>query len=131
MNTSSKAANGATGAVLVVDDEAAIRETVAELLRFEGYEVQTAVHGADALRQVERSRPAAVLLDMRMPVLDGWGFARTLRDRGIDLPIVVMTAAQDARRWASEIGANGYLAKPFDLVDVLSAVEGIIGAPPN
>jgi DNA-binding response OmpR family regulator len=60
---------------------------------------------------------------MRMPVLDGWGFARELGARGMKVPIVVMTAAQDARRWADEIGADGYVAKPFDLTDLLAAVE--------
>jgi len=60
---------------------------------------------------------------MRMPVLDGWGFARELAARGVKVPIVVMTAAQDARRWAEEIGAEGYVAKPFDLTDLLAAVE--------
>ena len=64
---------------------------------------------------------------MRMPVMDGWGFARALRERGIKLPILVMTAAQDARRWAQEIDAEGYLAKPFDLLDLLSAVERLQG----
>src|SRR3712207_9185350 len=74
-------------------------------------------------RAVERERPAVVVLDMRMPVLDGWGFARALQARQIRLPILVMTAAQNARRWAEEIGADAYLAKPFDLTDLLSAVE--------
>src|SRR3712207_7416584 len=53
-------------------------------------------------RAVERERPAVVVLDMRMPVLDGWGFARALQARQIRLPILVMTAAQNARRWAEE-----------------------------
>lgn len=67
--------------------------------------------------------PALVLLDMRMPRLDGWGFARALRERGRTPPIVVMTAARDARRWADEIGARGYLAKPFELGELLEAVR--------
>jgi CheY-like chemotaxis protein len=66
-----------------------------------------------------------VLLDMRMPILDGWDFASALRERGIILPILVMTAAQDARRWAQEIGAAGYVSKPFELLDLLTAVATI------
>lgn len=108
--------------ILVVDDDPAILDTVSDILTFEGYPVETAANGAEALRAIEHARPRLVLLDMRMPVLDGWGFARTLRERGIRLPIVVMTAAQDARRWAQEIGADGYIAKPFDLIDLLNAV---------
>jgi two-component system chemotaxis response regulator CheY len=110
-------------AILVVDDDDSIRSTVSEILNLEGYPVETAADGAEALRAVERSRPALVVLDMRMPVLDGWGFAQELKARGIRLPILVMTAAQNARHWAQEIGADGYVAKPFDLMDLLNAVE--------
>ena len=108
--------------ILVVDDDPSILAVVAEMLDFEGYPVETAVDGAVALQAVERRRPSLVLLDMRMPVLDGWGFACTLDERGVRLPIVVMTAARDAKRWADEIGAAGYLAKPFELPDLLTVV---------
>lgn len=110
------------GAVLVVDDDPSILDTLAEFLDMEGYAVQTATNGAEALDEVERAEPSVVLLDMRMPVLDGWGFAQALRERGRQLPILVMTAAQDARQWAQEVGAAGYVAKPFDLMDLLEAV---------
>jgi CheY-like chemotaxis protein len=63
---------------------------------------------------------------MRMPTLDGWGFARALRARGFQVPILVMTAAQDARRWAREIDAEGFVAKPFDLLDLLDAVGRLV-----
>jgi CheY-like chemotaxis protein len=115
--------------ILVVDDDLSIRHTVSEILEMEGYAVVTASDGAEALAMVEQSRPALVLLDMRMPVMDGWGFARAVQARGFQLPILVMTAAQDARRWAQEIGADGYLAKPFDLLDLLNAVERLSGPP--
>jgi CheY-like chemotaxis protein len=68
-----------------------------------------------------------VLLDMRMPIVDGWTFARELKARGLSIPTIVMTAAQDARRWAEEVEARGYLAKPFQLADLLAAVESILG----
>jgi two-component system chemotaxis response regulator CheY len=113
--------------ILVVDDDPSIRTTISEILMMEGYPVETAADGAEALQVVERAQPALVLLDMRMPVMDGWGFARALRDRGMHLPILVMTAAQNARRWAEEIGAEGYLAKPFELLDLLNAVERLGG----
>jgi CheY-like chemotaxis protein len=110
-------------AILVVDDDPSILATVAEILELEGYLVETAANGEEALRVVERTLPALVVLDMRMPVLDGWGFARAIRERGLEVPIMVMTAAQDTRRWAAEIGAVGYLAKPFELRDLLTAVD--------
>ncbi len=111
--------------VLVVDDDPAILATVSEILDFEGYPVETASNGKEALKSLERRRPSLVLLDMRMPVLDGWGFARALRERGITLPVIVMTAAQDARRWADEIGAAGHVSKPFELPELLAAVERV------
>ena len=116
-------------AILVVDDDSGIRETVSDVLSFEGYPVHTATNGEEALQTIGTLRatnpkcPCMMLLDMRMPVLDGWGVARKLRERGIEVPIVVMTAARDAQMWAREIGADGCLPKPFELPDLLEVVE--------
>jgi two-component system chemotaxis response regulator CheY len=109
--------------ILVVEDDTDIRETIAAILEMEGYAVELASNGEEAITVVANQTPSLVLLDMRMPVLDGWGFARVLRERGVSVPIIVMTAAQDAGRWAREIGAQGYIAKPFDLGDLLSQVQ--------
>ncbi|HEY3060480.1 MAG TPA: response regulator [Chloroflexota bacterium] len=121
--------------ILVVDDDPTILATVSETLDLEGYPVVTATNGAEALEQLELQRPSLVLLDMRMPVLDGWGFIRAVRERGLSPVVVVMTAAADARRWASEIGAQGVLAKPFDLDELIAAVQRLgpkrRGAPPE
>ena len=114
--------------ILVVDDDPSILATVSEILEFEGYLVVTAANGVEALEVIEQHEPSLILLDMRMPVLDGWGFARRLVERGLQLPIVVMTAAQDARRWAEEIGAAGYVPKPFELPELLDAVERLRAA---
>ncbi len=111
--------------ILVVDDDPVILATLAEFLEMEGYPVSTARNGAEALQTVESAEPSFVLLDMRMPVLDGWGFARALRERGRALPILMMTAAQDTRQWAEEINAAGYITKPFDLMDLLAAVKSL------
>jgi CheY-like chemotaxis protein len=109
--------------VLVVDDEPDIRATVSAMLEAEGYDVIEATNGAEALEALEAADPDIVLLDMRMPVLDGWGFASELRRRGHAVPIVVMTAARDAAHWASEITAAAFVAKPFGFDDLISAVE--------
>jgi CheY-like chemotaxis protein len=114
--------------VLVVDDEADIRATVSAMLEIEGYEVAEASNGADALVMLEKRRPDLILLDMRMPVLDGWGFAAELRRRGHRTPIVVMTAARDAAHWAAEIAAQAFVSKPFGFEDLIAAVERV--APP-
>jgi two-component system chemotaxis response regulator CheY len=115
--------------VLVVDDDPSILEMVAEILRAEGYAVRTAENGREALDRIEQDHPKLVLLDMRMPVLDGWQFMRELRARSIPVPVVVMTAAENSARWASEVGADGHLAKPFLLEDLLQAVERFGGGP--
>ena len=111
--------------ILVVDDDPTILATVADALDLEGYPVVTATNGEEALAVLDKDAggPRLVLLDMRMPVLDGWGFMRAVRERGLTLSVVVMTAAADARRWGREIGAHGVLAKPFELDELIAAVQ--------
>lgn len=109
--------------ILVVDDDPTILATVSEALDLEGFPVVTATNGAEALAEVSRHLPSLVLLDMRMPVLDGWGFMSAVRERGLSLTVVVMTAAADASRWGREIGAQAVLAKPFELDELIHAVE--------
>ena len=109
--------------VLVVEDQEDIRDFVAYVLQSEGYRVTTAGNGAVALEQVAREPIDVVLLDMRMPVMDGWAFARAYRQQpGPHAPIVVLTAAQDAASRAAQIQADGYLGKPFELDDLLNIV---------
>jgi CheY-like chemotaxis protein len=109
--------------VLVVDDDPAIRNAVRDLLEDFGIPVVTATDGQDALAKVAERVPRLVLLDMRMPVMDGWRFARALREAGDPPPVVVMTAAADARRWADEIGAIGVVPKPFGIDELIGAVN--------
>jgi CheY-like chemotaxis protein len=115
--------NGGHNTVLVVDDDTSILDTVSAILSGEGYDVVSAATGEEALAAVARKQPLLILLDMRMPVMDGWAVARSLREQGVTVPIVVMTAAESAKRWADEVGAEGYLAKPFGLDELLSTVE--------
>ena len=118
---------GNSDIVLVVDDDTSILDTVTAILSGEGYEVVSAASGQEALAAVARKQPLVILLDMRMPIMDGWAVARALRERGISVPIVVMTAAESAKRWADEVGAEGYLAKPFGLDELLAAVDRFRG----
>jgi len=106
-----------------VDDDPTILATVSETLDLEGYPVVTATNGVEALAALEREPPSLVLLDMRMPVMDGWTFIRAARARGLDPTVVVMTATADARRWAAEIGAQGVLSKPFELDELIAEVQ--------
>jgi len=111
--------------ILVVDDEPDIRATVAAMLEIEGYAVAEAANGADALHVIAERPPDLILLDMRMPVLDGWAFASELRRRGHKTPIVVMTAARDAASWAAEIAAAAFISKPFGFDDLIGAVQQV------
>lgn len=89
------------------------------MLEEQGYMVHAAADGLAGLEAVQRERPDVILLDMKMPVMDGWEFARRYRvECSAPSPIVVMTAAEDPRKPAEEIGAAGWLGKPVEL-DVL------------
>lgn len=115
--------------VLVVEDDSDLATLLELVLQDAGYRVRTAPHGRAALERVAEEVPALILLDMRMPVMNGWEFAQEFRARyGRACPIVVVTAAENARARAEEIGADGWLAKPFDLDDVLATVGRLIAA---
>lgn len=112
--------------VLVVDDDPSIRHLVAEVLRDEGFDVATADDGGEALRFVAVEKPAVIVLDMRMPVIDGWEFARAYRRRpGPHAPIVAVTAEHDARQCGEEIGADAVVPKPFQIDDLVRTIERV------
>ena len=113
--------------VLVVDDDQSILDTVTSILASEGFQVMAAGGGQQALAMLTSWHPTLVLLDMRMPFMDGWAVARALRESGSKVPIIVMTAAESAERWADEIGAAGHLAKPFELDELIACVEEHMG----
>ena len=122
-SSAGKAGERAGSRVLVVADDPSILDTVTSILTSEGFEVMAASGGHQALSMLHSWHPTLVLLDMRMPVMDGWAVARAMRETGSKIPIVVMTAAESAKRWADEIGAAGHLAKPFALDELLACVE--------
>jgi two-component system, chemotaxis family, chemotaxis protein CheY len=118
------------GDVLVVDDDPDMVDVIELVLRTEGYAVRSAENGKRALEAVATAMPALVLLDMLMPVMDGWQFARELRARyGRVVPIVVVTAAEHAQSRAAEIGADDVVSKPFDVDDLLQIVARHAPAP--
>ena len=118
-----KAGERAGTRVLVVDDDPSILDTVTSILSSEGFDVMAARGGEQALGLLSSWHPTLVLLDMRMPIMDGWTFAEQLQARGVQIPLVVMTAARDAQQWAAQVGATAYLAKPFDLDAMLATVD--------
>lgn len=111
-----------TAHVLVVDDDPGIRGFIQMTLRAEGYDVATAVNGAQALERVKDQRPDVVLLDLSMPVMNGWELHARLREIVPDVPVIYMTAGFSARTEAERHRANGYLAKPFEVDDLLRCI---------
>ena len=110
--------------VLVIDDDRELAEFEARLLAGKGHRVVTAGDGVEALLCIEREMPDVILLDMRMPVMDGRAFAREYHARyRARAPIVVTTASEDPERCALAIGAEAWLAKPFGFHDLLEAVD--------
>ena len=110
--------------VLVVDDDEAILELVEMALDLEGRTVVPARDGRQALALLDSVEPALILLDMRMPVMNGWQFVASYRRAAArPAPIVVMTAGKDAAATAAEIEADAYLGKPFDLEELLAIVR--------
>jgi DNA-binding response OmpR family regulator len=109
--------------ILVVDDDPEIQSLVGAVLELAGYQIEIAANGAAALRAIERVAPALMLLDVNMPFLDGRELALELEDRGIEVPIIIMTAGDEAGQTAADLKAVGYLPKPFDLSDLLDLVE--------
>ncbi len=117
--------------ILVVDDDETIAMSIESFLTEEGYTVMVAQNGKEALERVEAAPPAVILLDMKMPVMDGWAFASAYRQQeGPHAPIIVMTAAHDSRQRASEIAADGFIPKPFDLDELLALISRYIPPEP-
>ena len=110
--------------VLLVEDDAAIRDTLAELLREEGCAVTPVSHGREALAQLRRSAlPDVIILDLMMPVMDGWEFRRQQQaDPALaPVPVIVLSALDQAR--ASSLEAEGFLKKPLDFDRLISLVR--------
>jgi len=115
--------------LLVVDDDVDIAQTLGLCLKAEGYRVLLARNGREALDALAPEAPSAILLDLMMPVMDGWQFAHELRVRGHRTPLLVLSADHAVDRHAGALAAQAHLAKPFDLDELLSKVRLLVGAP--
>ena len=118
--------------VLLVDDDAGIRKSVATGLELEGFTVVPASGGHAALEAAERIRPAVILLDLTMPDLDGLEVLRRLRERGDDVPVCVLSARDevDDRVLGLQAGADDYVIKPFALEEVAARLHALLRRRP-
>jgi two-component system, OmpR family, response regulator MprA len=114
--------------VLVVDDDPAVRDSLRRSLAFNGYEVDVAADGEEALLRLGSQRPDAVVLDVMMPRLDGLATCRALRAAGDDVPVLMLTARDEVsdRVAGLDAGADDYLPKPFALEELLARLRALL-----
>ncbi|NKS37211.1 response regulator [Rhodococcus hoagii] len=114
--------------VLIVDDEPSLVELLSVSLRFQGFEVETATNGAEGLDKARAFRPDALILDVMMPGMDGFGMLRRLRADGVDAPVLFLTArdAVEDKVTGLTIGADDYVTKPFSLEEVVTRLRVIL-----
>ncbi|TML02864.1 MAG: response regulator transcription factor, partial [Actinobacteria bacterium] len=121
--------------ILVVDDEAAVRESLRRALALEGYEVQLAADGAEALYRLDigEVQPDAIVLDVLMPNVDGLETARRLRGAGNRTPILMLTARDEveSRVAGLDAGADDYVVKPFALAELLARLRALLRRTTN
>jgi len=114
--------------ILIVDDEEGFRDGMADLLEMEGYLVAVARDAIEAVRMVPEFRPEVILLDLRMPLLDGEGFLRGMS--GVPatktVPVVLISAKEDLHKVAERTGATGYLQKPFEAPQLLALLQKVL-----
>ena len=114
--------------ILVVDDDAAVRDSLVRTLRFEGYQVDTAQDGLQALAAVAAEEPDTMILDVSMPRMDGLAACRQLRADGVVLPVLMLTARDSVgdRVAGLDAGADDYLVKPFALQELLARLRALL-----
>ncbi len=108
--------------ILVVDDDADIRSLLVSVLSDEGYVAQSAPNGREALAILESWKADAIVLDLMMPVMDGWTFVERLPERDRDIPIVILSAATELRRHGTMLRAVDVMPKPFDIDALLPRI---------
>jgi CheY-like chemotaxis protein len=114
--------------ILVVEDDAEARSILQTYLELDGWQVETAADGIEALNQLERSLPDVVLLDLSMPRMDGWGVLarRAAEPLWQAVPALVMSADHVQGEIALDLGADGFLGKPFSLADLRATLARLV-----
>jgi CheY-like chemotaxis protein len=113
--------------VLVIDDDDAVCEVLREALSEDGYAVATVPHGAAALELVKHHQPAVILLDLRMPIMDGWSFAEQYRRAAKPAAsLILVSALKEIEESAARLGAAAFIRKPFELDEVVQVIDRCI-----
>jgi CheY-like chemotaxis protein len=113
--------------VLVVDDDTSIRDLLHSALVEEGYDVKVASDGRDALDVIGQWLPDVIVLDLMMPVMDGWALARRVH-QDYDVPIIALSAVTELPRHATALGVRDYVQKPFDLDLLLPKISRAVSS---
>ena len=115
--------------ILIVDDNEDNRDVLARRLQRRGFDVTVAVGGREGVAQAESDEPDIVLMDMNMPILDGWEATRQIRESGSAIPIIALTAhaMTGDRERAIEAGCTEYHTKPVELDQLLTLIEKLLG----
>jgi CheY-like chemotaxis protein len=117
--------------ILVVDDDDDFREALCEVLSGAGYPVEQAGDGEAALKRVAAEAPGVVLLDLKMPVLDGWGVVERMRKDPRTAPIPILILSAYGFEWESELlGAQGFIPKSVGMEEILDRLRRVAGPPP-
>jgi CheY-like chemotaxis protein len=117
--------------ILIVDNDPVLRATVAEVLEDCGFRTATAANGLQALHAIAKEEPSIVLLDMRMPMLDGKGFVERLREFGRSPGIIVMSGSQPSAEELADMGAVAFVGKPFEVEDLVRRIQTRTSARPT
>ena len=112
--------------ILIVEDDAEVAEVLARLLTEEGYGVEIASDATIALELARSTTPDLVLLNLMLPGLSGADFYGEFRARGLRSPVMVISGASEGQRRSQELGADAFVAKPFEIEDVLQAVQRLL-----
>jgi CheY-like chemotaxis protein len=115
--------------ILVVDDSEVLRNILTFNLKHAGYDVQEAINGKDAIDKIKKVRPDTICLDIMMPIMDGFTVLKILKDEGMDIPVIVLTAkgGEDDEQNALSLGARKVLTKPFSPKQLIDTVKSLVG----